>query len=95
MSNPLITEEVMFDLRRTLRILIATDGAINLWETPPEPFGENNGGFTLREMARAPWDAPQSTYPYTAFVVDHAIHGAGNPSQDTRCPMGGGALVKL
>src|SRR5690242_5850635 len=73
-----------FDLRFTLRILVVTDGAINLWDTPAEPPNQNNAGFTLREMARAFWDAPRAQYPYTNFQVDHAIHGTGTLATRTR-----------
>jgi hypothetical protein len=82
--NPIgLSDEVKFSLRFTLRILVVTDGAINLWDTPPEPEG-NNQGFTLREMARALWDAPKGLYPYTNFVVDHAIHGTGGTTTRAR-----------
>lgn len=73
-----MTNFIRFDLKLTLRILIVTDGAINLWDIPAEPAGQgSNEGFTLRETARALWDAPGDLYPYTRFVVDHAIHGTG------------------
>lgn len=84
MSNPTIfNDRTYFDLRLTLHILVVTDGAINLWEAPAEPQGSNEG-FTLREMARALWDAPSNLYPYTNFVVDHAVHGTGTPSNRIR-----------
>jgi hypothetical protein len=73
-----MTNLIRFDLKLTLRILIVTDGAINLWDIPAEPAGQgSNEGFTLRETARALWDAPGNLYPYARFVVDHAIHGTG------------------
>lgn len=79
-----VSDQIFFNLRLTLRILVVTDGAINLWESPAEPARGNNDGFTLREMARVLWDAPRGSYPYTSFVVDHAIHGIGNATTRTR-----------
>ena len=72
-----ISDRLQFDLKVTLRILIVTDGAINLWDIPAEPANMDNTGFTLREMASALWDALGSEYPYTRFAIDHAIHGTG------------------
>lgn len=83
-NSPSVSDKINFSLRLTLRILVVTDGAINLWESPPEPLRMSNEGFTLREMARALWDAPRSSYPFTNFVIDHAIHGTGNPTTRTR-----------
>lgn len=80
-SSPHFAEHTDFNLRLTLSILVVTDGAINLWDTPAEPADMGpNDGFTLREMARALWDAPRGLYPYTNFAVDHAIHGTGSPT---------------
>lgn len=84
-SLPGAIDQIFFSLRLTLRILIVTDGAIHLWDTPPEPVDmTSHEGFTLREMARALWDAPSASYPYTNFVMDHAIHGTGNATTKTR-----------
>lgn len=67
------------DLRVTIRILLVSDGAIELWDTPAEPREiPNKTGFSLREMAKALWVPPPGHYPYTRFAIDHAVHGTGN-----------------
>jgi hypothetical protein len=81
-----------FDLRVSVRILAVTDGAIELWNDPPlePPPASSNRGFTLREMARALWDAPEANYPYTRFIVDHAVHGTGAFAKVSRKEMDDG-----
>lgn len=76
-------KDAYYDLGVRLHILVVTDGAISLWDVPTEPAG-NNEGFTLRQMARALWDRPTTTYPYTYFKIDHAIHGTGPLSRTVR-----------
>ena len=75
----LVDDRIWLDLRLTVRILVVTDGAISLWDDATV-----DPGFTLRNMARALWDAPTSLYPYTRFMVDHASHGTGQMARSTR-----------
>jgi hypothetical protein len=68
-----LIDRIWFDFKVTLRILVVTDDKIGFWDEG----GSINPGFTMRGMLRAMWDAPKAHYPYTRFVMDHAVHGSG------------------